>query len=296
MYGGASWSTPFLLDSVSSQPAYDVAMEGDGRPSVVWSTNSQVKELHPDGPWIGTVLSSSGAFGSPRVVMTDSGVTFASWCGSGGVMWGARRVHPNAWEARVGSLDNCCQGPALDTPGPGISLGVSASGEAVMVGGNATRVCEKRYVPALGGWQSTSVLATPGPDATAPQVAVSPDGHALVAWHNLGSGGVIHVRAYTPGSGWGPVLLGPSAGNGMLGLGIGSAGNGAVVYLSGPDVSSVGYDVSSGTLTAPIAVGSEPGTAYYLKIGFDPSESAQGVSTWQNAVGGEEIWAARLGL
>jgi hypothetical protein len=81
---------------------------------------------------------------------------------------------------------------------------------------------------------------------------------------------------------------------GRLGVGIGSSGDGAIVYLSS-GISTVVY--SGGILTAPSVVASGPGTTYYLRVGFDPSEQAQGISIWQRAgVSGEDIWASRLGL
>lgn len=98
-------------------------------------------------------------------------------------------------------MPSCCQGPVLDTPGPSVSVGVEASGQAVVVGGSGSRLCEKRFIPG-SGWQGTMVLATPGPDATAPQLAVNPNGQALLAWTNFGGDGLVKARAYQPGSGW----------------------------------------------------------------------------------------------
>ena len=245
-----------------------------------------------------TVLSGSASSGGPQVAVNDSGVAFAAWCGANNRMWASRRVAPGAWEAASSSATDCCAGPALDTPGAGISVGVAASGMAIVVGSTANRVCARRYDPA-SGWLGTSILGTPGGDAVGAQVAVNPSGQALVAWNNFTTGGaLIKVRAYDPATGWGSVLTGPAAGNGRLGLGIGSAGNGAVVYrASGGLIKAVPFSISSGALEDPIEVASSAETLYYLRVGYDPSESSQGISVWQRAgVGGENIWGSRLGL
>jgi hypothetical protein len=282
--------------ATGSALSYAVAMEGGGRAVVVWSASGQVAASIQEGSgWGGsTVLSADTAMGRPQVATNDSGVVFAAWCGAGGVIRGARRAAPSAWEPAGSSASGCCQAPVLDTPGPGVSVGVSASGEGVIVGATATRVCERRYVPG-SGWQSTTVLATPGADTTAPQLGIAPDGHALLAWTNSTQGDLVKARAYDPASGWGAVLTGPAARHGRLGVGIGSAGDGAIVYRSGTGLNTVIY--SGGTLSAPSVVVSGPGDTYYLRTGFDATQRAQGVSVWQRAgVDGEDIWAARVGL
>ncbi len=105
---------------------------------------------------------------------------------------------------------------------------------------------------------------------------------------------------HVPGSGWGALLTGPAADFGQLGVGIGSGGNGAIVYLLGRGASTVSfviYEAAGRVLSTPSAVNSQPG-AYYPSIGFDPSQPDQGVTTWQQASNSseEEIWVARLGL
>ncbi|HEX2877211.1 MAG TPA: hypothetical protein VHP33_38435 [Polyangiaceae bacterium] len=278
--------------------AYGVAMESGGRAAAVWSVSGEVRAtIHEGGSWLpNTVLSTSAAFGGPQVAVNDSGVAFAAWCGQNNRMWGARRVAPGAWEAASSSATDCCTAPALDTPGAGISVGVSASGMAIMVGSTANRVCAKRYDPG-SGWLGTSVIGTPGGDAVGAQVAVNPSGQALVAWNNFSSGGLIKVRAYDPVSGWASVLTGPGAGSGRLGLGIGSNGDGAVVYRASGAINAVPFSISSGTLSDPVTVASSTDTLYYLRVGFDPSEPSQGVSIWQRTgVGAENIWASRLGI
>jgi len=292
--GSAGWFAPQTLATGSTQ--YGVTIEGGGRATAIWSTGSQVKaSIQEGGGWGGaTVLGGSAAFGNPQVATNDSGVIFAAWCGPSNRINAARRVAPGSWEATVTSSTACCQAPAIDTPAPGVGLGVSATGEAVIVGSTAARVCELRYLPG-SGWQSTGVVGTPGSDATTPSVAVNADGHALVAWNNFTSGGgLVKVRAFDPVSGWGPIVTGPAAGTGRLGVGLGSTGYGAVVYRSA-GIRAVYYD--AGTLSAPLTVATSPDTLYYLKVGFDPNVPAVGVSVWQRTgVGAENIWASRLGL
>lgn len=293
----AGWSAPQTLASLNGHD-YAVAQEAAGRAVVVWSNGTSVRARTRSGAsWEATVvLRNAPAVGRPQVAVNDAGVVFAAWCDSAGAMWGARRVHPGAWEGATNSMPGCCQAPAQDTPGPSVSVGVDASGAAQLVGGNASRVCQKRYIPGLG-WEGTFTLGTPGPEATAPQLAVNPNGQALLAWvHHVGE--PMKVRAYEPGGGpgvgWGPELVGPQPGTGRLGVGIGSTGNGAIVYRSGgPSISAVGYN---GSLTAPTEVGTAPsGGAYNLRVGYDSSEPSQGVSVWQLSTG-EQVWASRLGL
>ncbi|HEY3253038.1 MAG TPA: hypothetical protein VGJ91_03785 [Polyangiaceae bacterium] len=293
----SGWLPAHALDTVTAL-SYGVTIEGGGRASAVWSGSGQVKASIQEGSgWGGaTVLGDHASFGNPQIATNDSGVLFAAWCGPSNRIWAARRVSPGSWEPRVSSSTNCCQGPALDTPGPGVGLGVSATGVAVIVGSTAARVCELRYKPG-SGWQSTGVLGTPGADATTPSVAVNADGHALVAWNNFtAGGGLIQVRVYDPlAATWGPLLTGPATGTGRLGVGLGSTGYGAVVYRGAGSIRYLTY--SAGALSAPGVVASAADTLYYLKLGFDPNVEAQGVSIWQRTgVGAENIWAARLGL
>lgn len=293
----ASWSAPQLLGSATGL-SYSVAQEDGGRATAVWSGGSSGVQARTraGGVWEAAQTLHLNGVSWPQVAVNDSGVAFAAWCGASGAMWAARRVYPAPWEAAVSSMPTCCQGPVFDTPGPSVSVGVDASGQAVIVGGSGTRLCEKRFIPG-SGWQGTMVLATPGPDATAPQLAVNPSGQALLAWTNWGDDKLVKARAYEPGSGWGPVLVGPSAGTGRLGVGIGSSGEGAIVYRSASEtLSAVVY--SGGALGAPSLVASGGSdTLYYLRVGFDPSESSQGVSVWQRAaLSGPEVWASRVGL
>lgn len=293
---GSGWALQ-TLDSAAN-PSYGVAMDAGGRAAAVWSVGGQVRAtIHEGGSWLpNTVLSGSASSGGPQVAVNDSGVAFAAWCGANNRMWGSRRVAPGAWEPAVSSVTDCCIAPALDTPGAGISVGVSASGMGFVVGSTANRVCARRYDPA-SGWLGTAILASPGGDAVGAQVAVNPNGQALVAWNNFASGGAIKVRAYDPATGWGSVLTGPSAGSGRLGLGIGSDGDGAVVYRASGAIKAVPFSISSGALSDPIEVASSADTLYYLRVGFDSSESAQGISIWQKTgVGAENIWGSRLGL
>jgi hypothetical protein len=296
MRSGAGWSAPQSLGTWTAL-AYGVAQAADGLAVAVWSGGGSMRaRSFSGGAWdSATVLRMSAAVARPQVAVNDSGVAFAAWCDSSGAMFGARRVHPGAWESAHASQTACCQAPAFDTPGPALSVGVSASGEALIVGGTATRLCGKRYVPGTG-WQPTDVLATPGPDTTAPQVAVNPDGLALLTWTNFLGGGQLKVRLYDPGSGWGPTLSGPPVGTGRLGVGIGADGDGAVVYRSSAStISAVVYN--NGALSQPLAVASTgSGSLYNLRVGYDPSLPSQGVSVWQRASGGEEVWASRLGL
>jgi hypothetical protein len=294
----ASWSAPELLGSAPGL-SYGVAQQGSGRAIAVWSGGSGGVQARTreGGAWQAAETLSPQSIQWPQVAINDSGVAFAAWCGVSGSMWGARRVYPGAWEGAVTSMPLCCQGPVFDTPGPSVSVGVDASGQAVIVGSSGTRLCEKRFIPG-SGWQGTMVLATPGPDGAAPQLAVNPSGQALLAWTVSGGDKLVKARAYQPGSGWGPILVGPAAGTGRLGVGIGSTGNGAILYRS-PSATLSAVVYTGGALTAPsvIASGSGAGDSlYYLKVGFDPSESSQGVAVWQRAVGGEEVWASRLGL
>jgi len=289
---GSTWFAPQLLATETSF-SYGVAQAGNGRGAVVWSSGGQVYVTTQEGSgWDGATLLGSGSSARPQIAITDADVEFAGWC-SGGTIRAARRVHPYSWEAAVASASNCCAPPAVDTPGPAVSIGVSAAGEAVVVGGSAQRVCELRYRPGAG-WLSTNILGTPGPQASAPQVAVNPNGSAFVAWRDEASGNAIKARAYVPATGWGSTLVGPSAGNGKLGVGIGSSGGAAIVYLSATGISAVSY--SSGALSAPTSVAAGAG-AYYLRVGYDPTAGAQGVSVWQAAINGPEaVYAARLGL
>ena len=293
---GSGWAMG-TIDTGPSFNSYGVAMDSGGRAAAVWSVSGQVRAtIHEGGSWLAnTVLANNASSGGPQVAMNDSGVAFAAWCGPNNRMWGSRRVSPGAWEAASSSATDCCINPALDTPGAGISVGVAASGAAMVVGSTANRVCARRYDP-VSGWLGTTIIGTPGGDAVGAQVAMNPNGQALVVWNNFSSGGLIKVRAYDPASGWGSVLTGPAAGTGRLGLGIGSDGDGAVVYRS-TGIKAVAFSISSGELSDPIEVASSADTLYYLRVGFDPAAPSQGISVWQRTgVGAENIWGSRLGL
>ena len=85
-------------------------------------------------------------------------------------------------------------------------------------------------------------------------------------------------------------------GSGQVHL-VGHSLGGAIVYRSGSTtLSAIVY--SGGALGSPSLVASGGSdTLYYLRVGFDPSESSQGVSVWQRAaLSGPEVWASRVGL
>jgi hypothetical protein len=292
---GGAWSAE---QTIGSGTAHDfaVAIDGSGNGVAVWSGGGQVRaRVHEGGTWGSeTVLRNEAAVGRPHVAANDAGVVFAAWCDADGRMWSSRRAPSGAWGSLGGSVTDCCQAPFLDTPGPAVSVGVSATGEGVVVGGTATRVCQRRYVPGEG-WHLTLVLASSGAMAAAPSIAVNADGRAIAAWRGTAAGSPLKVRAYVPGDGWGPLLTGPNLGTGRPGVAITSSGDGAIVYRAGLDIAAVVY--SEGELSGPVDVGTEPGTAYYLRVGYDPTSPSEGISIWQRAgVGGEDILAARIGL
>ena len=94
--------------------------------------------------------------------------------------------------------------------------------------------------------------------------------------------------------GYGPVdISGLAAGIFVIGIVQGAY---STEVLRGA-IKAVPFSISSGALSDPIEVASSADTLYYLRVGFDSSESAQGISIWQKTgVGAENIWGSRLGL
>lgn len=287
------WSPMFALDSGSSGYV-TVGADSAGNALAAWSRDGIRAALYQNGSgWQPPVLLS--AVGSiVKAAMNEAGSAIVGFCM--GSQLAAITYDPAAgWSTTHTTGNDCCL-PYTDVVAPGISVAMSESGAAYAVGALGN-VCEL-HRSAAGTW-SSSVLDTVD-FATAPQVAASVDGRAVVAWLRSESGGrSLKVRAFVPATGWGPLLAGPSGiGAGPIGVGYGSGSGAAITYRGGLALRFVVYNSSTNVLGSPGDV--KPATTlaeapYFIYSGTNPLEPAQGVTVWQKG-GGEEIWAARLGI
>ena len=279
---------------------YDVAVDGAGNGVVAWTNDlgTQVRAYSWGSGWDPTVSLSSSAGAWPRVASNEAGDTVAAWC-QGTNLKGARRPSGSTEWTKTTLAADCCTSSLATINAHPVRIGVSANGDAIVIATDeSTRVCAVRYAAGVGWKEPVTLAAT---DARFPAIALNDSGNALAAWVRSGNDRLV-MRAFTPGEGWGPAMLGPTDVHMQgIGVGISASGNGAAVLTLTADLSTpstsvyhVGYNASTGELTPPSAVESLDGSSYYLSVTSTPS--GRGLSIWNQSAGGAAIWVSRYGF
>lgn len=176
-------------------------------PGVGWSVATRLDEeiFLPDSapdPFLdGSSLPTSVSFAErPRIAMNDAGDAVVVWSWSNWTsssLWASRYVRGSGWTAQT-RLDE----PALSFMPTHLAIDEAGRAIAVSRGGAASL-----YTP-TDGWSLTA-LSDAGFGARAPNVAMAPNGQALVVWKEEREDVGVDLLAsrFTPETGWTPPEL-----------------------------------------------------------------------------------------
>ncbi len=309
---GGTWLGMNRIDA-SPGAAYQpvVAIDGNGNGLAVW-----IQDSGPQAEvWANRYAAGSGGWGTPQridsgssnaehpvIAMDAAGNATALWTQHDGTAPSIRAASHTAgggWSADVAVESG--SGPAHSA-----HLGIDASGNVLAVwtqddlGANQSRIMANRRVN--GVWQGETAIDGAVGAVAAPQVAVFPDGTALVVWLQ-DQGGTLHVfHNRFNGTGWSTAdQLHPStAPTGGLRIAGGSAGEAIAVWAQSPGAGSSTADIvaaryAGGLWTTPVTLSN-----IHAQQSEDPriAMTANGQARvvwreWRTGGGAFETWANR---
>jgi hypothetical protein len=207
----APWGAPEEISVPGGSASWSqVGIDGDGDATAIWTRSdglhlvAQAAERPVGGVWSAPVdlSGASGNAESPTIAVDPAGDAVAAWklrlAGSeaietaykpAGGVWGA----PEAVEFGAA---------VVETP----ALAIDEAGDAILVwrqgvGGNQVILATSR--PAGGSWASPSAISSSALDAEGPDVAMSPDGTAVVAWQSSnGAASVVETNTLPLSGSW----------------------------------------------------------------------------------------------
>ncbi|MEM9191117.1 MAG: Ig-like domain-containing protein [Myxococcota bacterium] len=244
------WSGPSLVEMNSGVvTAPTVAMAPDGSAIVVWvQENGSFTDLmaswsSPDGSWVSeeTLDRLNSTPLRPTVAMDGLGNGVALFLQA---QAGQRRIWSNRFTAGIGwagadtlsdgSGDAFCPVVRFRNDGTGLAAWNQGSGRdvGVFVVNYSTN----------NGWSEPRRLSDSESNASCPDLALDPAGHAIVVWSQGNEVQTVWasrmVEGQSPGS---PRLIGPGNG-GAPQVAMDGLGRGLVVWLEGTDVVGVRFD------------------------------------------------------
>ncbi|KAA1418919.1 hypothetical protein F0U44_10610 [Nocardioides humilatus] len=187
--GTTDWSAPQTLSGDADAWDPQVAVAGDGTGAVVWSRTGrahdrvQVIRLSRRGAWseVRTLSARSRDAEEPQVAATARGAAAVVWRGSDGTderIQAVRHGKTGRWSrpATLSAADRDAHDPqvVMDASGAVTAVWALRTGSNHRVEAS-TRLSDRR-------WSTPAKLSEGGWDATAPQVAASPDGRTTVVW------------------------------------------------------------------------------------------------------------------
>jgi hypothetical protein len=206
------WLTPTDI-SVAGQTASAprVAIDPQGVATAVWArsnaTNTiiQAAQRAANGVWQAPVdISATGKDASdPQIAIDGQGNAVAIWqrpnAANSIIVQAAVRPAGGAWQAPT---DLSVTGRDAVAP----RLAVDAQGTAIAVWqrlDTANVVIQAAVRPAGGAWQAPTNLSASGHDASAPAIAVNPQGAAVAVWQRSnGTNAIIQGAARPAGGTW----------------------------------------------------------------------------------------------
>lgn len=212
---GVGWGGATLLDAEDAEDAAfpDVGMDDAGNGLVLWSIDDALTDVvwarwHVAGVgWDDAEsISSVGlSAGTPALAVNGSGSALAAWRHG----YPARNIHANDYASGAWGTTDVI-GDAAEVGARDVKLGMDAAGNGIAVWESDVApgdVWTNRYTVGLG-WGVAERLETRLGVAERPDVAMTSNGDAMVAWSQ--SDGVrrdVWARRYAAGVGWGPLEL-----------------------------------------------------------------------------------------
>jgi chitodextrinase len=272
-----------------------VVVDAQGEAIAVWTHFEAAEERSvvevaarpAGGEWqVPTRLSLAGqnAF-SPEIGIDPEGEAVAVWRQSTGesAQFAEAAVRPagGAWQQPVQLSPNP---DALD-----VSVAVGSQGDAVAVWDTGHTVWSSMRM-AGGAWQSPVDLSPPEDAALVPQVALDPQGEAVVVWEGEGLFGVVQSVAGMVGGAWGPPVTLSGRGATAPHVGVDAAGEAIAVWDLATDTSGVVQGASrpvGGSWEAPVQLSTLGETAAYSQVTVDAQGDASAI--WYDETAGPSM-------
>lgn len=298
----SGWSTASSIQSAGPGRNPQVAIDNFGMGMAVWARldppsytmyNIYASRYYRDIGWGAPVLIESHDAGNadmPQIaVASATGEAVAVWhqfAGTRSNVYANRFTPVDGWGGVAMITDNA--GDAFDP-----QVASDAAGNAIVVwrqsDGTSYSIWTNRFTRS-GGWGVPALLESNTGEATAPEIAMDPDGNAIAVWAQ--SDGVrnnIWSNRFTVGSGWGTAVL--------IESNDGDAWTPKITMNAAGDAFAVwgGWDPSAGTLTGVTfanryTVAAGWGTP--VRIGLGSSDPQVAVDAMGNAVA---VWYQKIG-
>lgn len=187
---GEVWSTPVNLSAAEQDASQArVAMDANGNAIAVWTRSNGFNDIIQGstlsflGSWTPPVnISEVGRSAlDPNVAMAPNGdavVVWSGFFGSSALIYASKHPFGGNWSSPV----------SLTLPGEnalGADIAMDFNGNAVVTWRRSDElnfVIQAATLPAGGYWSSSVTLSEPGENVCVPNVAVSPNGNAVVVW------------------------------------------------------------------------------------------------------------------
>jgi hypothetical protein len=216
----AGWGVAELIEADNEGNAFrpQVAVDPNGNAVTVWHQsdgtrfNIWANRFTPTTGWGAAELietDNAGDASSPQVAVDPNGNAVAVWHQSDGTrtnIW-ANRFTPSAGWGAAEPIETDNAGGASSA-----QVAVDPNGNAVAVwhqsDGTRFNIWANRFTP-TAGWGAAELIETDNAGtAMFPQVAVDPNGNAIVVWYQSdGTRFNIWANRFTPTTGWGPAEL-----------------------------------------------------------------------------------------
>ncbi len=287
-----------------------VAMDAGGNAVSVWEQwdgtgyNIWASRYTPSGGWGTAELIENDDAGwaeHPQVAVDTGGDAVAVWEQSDGSrynIWANRYTPAGGWStAELIEADN-----AGDAYEPQVAIDSEGNAIAVWHQWDGTRynIWANRYTPG-SGWDAAGLIETDNAGhAKNPQVAMDPDGNAMVVWYQSdGTMNSILANRYTPASGWGtpePIETDNAGDAWDPQVAVDSEGNAIAVWyqsaVSRYNIWANRYTPSGGWGAAGLIETKNTGDAMYPQVAVDPAGNS--VVVWMQSDGTRNnIWANR---
>ena len=293
-----TWQAPEEL-SAADQDAGEpqIAVDPQGDAVAIWTNGIIEAASRPSGgSWQAPVeLSAPEDFAtSPKIALNPKGDAVAVWRRYTGASWiieAASRPAGGSWQAPV-------ELSAAAHEGMKAQVALNSQGDAVVVWerfNGANEIIEAASRPAGGSWQAPVELSAAGHNASSPQIAVDPEGDAVVVWErDNGANEVIEAASRPAGGGWQePVELSAADHSAFSPqIALNTHGNAMAVWWryseGGADQTiEAASRPAGGSWQAPVEISAADRGARDPHVALDPQDNA--VAVWEREIGGNWI-------
>ncbi len=306
---GSQWGGALLIENNDAGSAFvpQVALDPNGNAVAVWCQS--VADGTRENIWANRYTIGSG-WGMPEMIDDDGGDAVSAQValdpnGNAVAVWQQfDGIRFNIWANRFTPAAGWGMAELIETDNAGFAgspqVAVDPNGNAVAVwsqsDGTRSDIWANRFTPS-GGWGAAELIEENTSNTAQPQVAVDPNGNAVVVWAQEDGPVNIWANRFTPAGGWGaPELIEDNAASALFDpqVAVDADGNAVAVWTQGADIWANRYTIESGWGT-PEMIEDNPRIATDAHVAVDPNGNAVAVWTQVFAMFGDiDVWANRF--